>query len=193
MLLPEQALLKIDDKVPVDVAALVGCAVTTGLGAVFNTAKVPPGATVAVIGCGGIGLNVVQGAVVAGAARVIAVDVAAEKLDRARTFGATDTVDATAGDPVGQVQELTRGGVEYSFEALGRKATSEQAFAMLAPGGTATIIGLSPMGHDVRAPGARTSSGRRRSRARSWGRTVSASTCPTTSTSTARAASSSTS
>jgi S-(hydroxymethyl)glutathione dehydrogenase / alcohol dehydrogenase len=146
MLLPEQALLKIDDKVPVDVAALVGCAVTTGLGAVFNNAKVPPDATVAVIGCGGIGLNVVQGAVVAGAARVIAVDVAADKLDRARTFGATDTVDATAGDPVGQVQELTRGGVEYSFEALGRKATSEQAFGMLAPGGTATIIGLSPAG-----------------------------------------------
>lgn len=146
MLLPEQALLKLDDKVPVEVAALVGCAVTTGLGAVFNTAKVPPGATVAIIGCGGIGLNVVQGAVVAGAARVIAVDVAADKLDLARTFGATDAVDASADDPVGQVRELTRGGVDYSFEALGRKATSEQAFAMLAPGGTATIIGLSPFG-----------------------------------------------
>jgi S-(hydroxymethyl)glutathione dehydrogenase / alcohol dehydrogenase len=153
MLLPEQALLKIDDKVPVEVAALVGCAVTTGLGAVFNTAKVPPGATVAIIGCGGIGLNVVQGAVVAGAARVIAVDVTTEHLDRARTFGATDTVDATAGDPVAQVQELTSGGVEYSFEALGRKATSEQAFAMLAPGGTATIIGLSPWGTMFELPG----------------------------------------
>ncbi|HXY94908.1 MAG TPA: Zn-dependent alcohol dehydrogenase [Acidimicrobiia bacterium] len=146
MLLPEQALMKLDLEVPVEVAALVGCAVTTGLGAVFNTAKVPPGATVAVVGCGGIGLNVVQGAVVAGAARVIAVDVSDEKLDRARTFGATDTVDATAGDPVAQVRELTGGGVQYSFEALGRKETSEQAFGMLAPGGTATIIGISPFG-----------------------------------------------
>jgi S-(hydroxymethyl)glutathione dehydrogenase/alcohol dehydrogenase len=146
MLLPEQALLRLDESVPAEVAALVGCAVTTGLGAVFNTAKVPPGATVAVIGCGGIGLNVVQGAVVAGAARVIAVDVAADKLDLARTFGATDAVDATAGDPVGQVLELTGGGVDYSFEALGRKETSEQAFRMLASGGTATIIGLSPFG-----------------------------------------------
>jgi S-(hydroxymethyl)glutathione dehydrogenase/alcohol dehydrogenase len=152
MLLPAQALLKIDDEIPVEVAALVGCAVTTGLGAVFNTAKVPPGATVAVIGCGGIGLNVVQGAVVAGAARVIAVDVADDKLDRARTFGATDTVDATSDDPVGQVVELTRGGVDYSFEALGRKATSEQAFGMLAPGGTATIIGVSPFGTMIELP-----------------------------------------
>jgi S-(hydroxymethyl)glutathione dehydrogenase / alcohol dehydrogenase len=146
MLLPEQALMKMTVDVPVEVAALVGCAVTTGLGAVFNTAKVPPGATVAVVGCGGIGLNVVQGAVVAGAARVIAVDVSDEKLDRARTFGATDTVDATADSPVGQVLEMTSGGVDYSFEALGRKETSEQAFGMLAPGGTATIIGISPLG-----------------------------------------------
>jgi S-(hydroxymethyl)glutathione dehydrogenase/alcohol dehydrogenase len=152
MLLPEQALMKLDDEVPVEVAALVGCAVTTGLGAVFNTAKVPPGATVAVIGCGGIGLNVVQGAVVAGAARVIAVDVSAEKLDLARVFGATDGVDATAGDPTGQVRELTGGGVSHSFEALGRKETSEQAFAMLAPGGTATIIGLSPFGTLLELP-----------------------------------------
>jgi S-(hydroxymethyl)glutathione dehydrogenase / alcohol dehydrogenase len=153
MLLPEQALLKLENEVPLEVAALVGCAVTTGLGAVLNTAKVPPGATVAVIGCGGIGLNVVQGAVVAGAARVIAVDVSTEKLDLARTFGATDAVDASAGDPVGQVRELTSGGVNFSFEALGRKATSEQAFAMLGAGGTATIIGLSPFGTMFELPG----------------------------------------
>jgi S-(hydroxymethyl)glutathione dehydrogenase / alcohol dehydrogenase len=152
MLLPEQALMKIEDDVPVDVAALVGCAVTTGLGAVFNTAKVPPGATVAVVGCGGIGLNVVQGAVVAGAARVIGVDVSDDKLERARAFGATDTVDATAGDPAAQVRDLTSGGVDYSFEALGRKETSEQAFAMLAPGGTTTIIGISPFGTKFELP-----------------------------------------
>jgi S-(hydroxymethyl)glutathione dehydrogenase/alcohol dehydrogenase len=152
MLLPQEALMKIDADVPVEVAALVGCAVTTGLGAVFNTAKVGPGSTVAVIGCGGIGLNVVQGAVVAGAARVIAVDVAAEKLALAREFGATDTVDATAGDSAAQVRDLTGGGVDFSFEALGRKETSEQAFAMLAPGGTATIIGLSPFGTKFELP-----------------------------------------
>ncbi len=147
MLLPEQALMKIDDKVPVEVAALVGCAVTTGLGAVFNTAKVPPGATVAVIGCGGIGLNVVQGAVVAGAARVIAVDVSAEKLDLARTFGATDGVDATAGDPVGQVRELTRRWRRAipSRPSAGRRRASRPSRCS-APGGTATIIGLSPFG-----------------------------------------------
>ena len=152
MLLPEQTLMTLHDDVAAEVAALVGCAVTTGLGAVFNTAKVPPGATVAVIGCGGIGLNVIQGSVVAGAARVIAVDVAADKLDRAREFGATDTVDASAGDPVAQVQELTKGGVDHSFEALGRKQTSEQAFAMIAAGGTATIIGLSPAGTKLELP-----------------------------------------
>jgi S-(hydroxymethyl)glutathione dehydrogenase/alcohol dehydrogenase len=152
MLLPEQALMKLHGEVPLEVAALVGCAVTTGLGAVFNTAKVPPGATVAVIGCGGIGLNVVQGAVVAGAVRVVAVDVSADKLDRAREFGATDTVDATAGDPVGQVHELTHGGVDHSFEALGRKQTIEQAFSMLAPGGTATVIGVAPFGTTIELP-----------------------------------------
>jgi S-(hydroxymethyl)glutathione dehydrogenase/alcohol dehydrogenase len=152
MLLTENHLVKIDTDVPVEVAALVGCAVTTGLGAVLNTAKVPPGATVAVVGCGGIGLNVVQGAVVAGASRVIAVDVSDEKLALAREFGATDGVNATAGDPVAQVIELTAGGVEYSFEALGRKQTSEQAFAMLASGGTATIIGLSPFGTNFELP-----------------------------------------
>jgi S-(hydroxymethyl)glutathione dehydrogenase/alcohol dehydrogenase len=152
MLLPQEALMKVDGDIPVEVAAVVGCAVTTGLGAVFNTAKVPPGATVAVVGCGGIGLNVVQGAVVAGASRVIAVDVSDEKLTRAREFGATDGVDATAGDPVAQVIELTGGGVDYSFEALGRKQTSEQAFAMVASGGTATIIGLSPFGTTFELP-----------------------------------------
>jgi S-(hydroxymethyl)glutathione dehydrogenase/alcohol dehydrogenase len=144
--------MKLDADVPVEVAALVGCAVTTGLGAVFNAAKVPPGGVVAVVGCGGIGLNVVQGARVAGAARIIAVDVADEKLTRAREFGATDAVDATAGDPVAQVRELTGGGVEYSFEALGRKQTIEQAFAMLKAGGTATVIGVSPFGTTIELP-----------------------------------------
>lgn len=152
MLLPEEALLKIEQEIELDRAALIGCAVITGLGAVLNTAKVPPGARVAVIGCGGIGLNAVQGAIVAGAARVVAVDVAPENLELARQFGATDLIDASAGDPVAQVVELTRGGVDYSFEAIGRKETIEQAFAVLTSSGTATIIGIAPLGTVLELP-----------------------------------------
>jgi S-(hydroxymethyl)glutathione dehydrogenase/alcohol dehydrogenase len=153
MLVHENTLVKIRDEMPLDRAALIGCAVTTGLGAVFNTAKVTPGSTVAVIGCGGVGLNSVQGAVITGAGRVIAVDTNPWKLELARTFGATDLVDATAGDPVEQVRELTSGGVEYSFEAIGLKVTSEQSFAMLRKGGTATIIGMIPEGERIELPG----------------------------------------
>jgi S-(hydroxymethyl)glutathione dehydrogenase / alcohol dehydrogenase len=153
MLVHENTLVKIRDEMPLDRAALIGCAVTTGLGAVFNTAKVTPGSTVAVIGCGGVGLNSVQGAVIAGAGRVIAVDTNPWKLELALTFGATDLVDATAGDPAEQVRELTGGGVEYSFEAIGLKVTAEQSFAMLRKGGTATIIGMIPEGERIELPG----------------------------------------
>jgi S-(hydroxymethyl)glutathione dehydrogenase/alcohol dehydrogenase len=153
MLVHENTLVKIRDDMPLAQAALIGCAVTTGLGAVFNTAKVPPGSTVAVIGCGGVGLNSVQGAVIAGAGRVIAVDTNPWKLDLAREFGATDLVDASAGNPVEQVHELTDGGVEYSFEAIGLKTTAEQSFAMLQKGGTATIIGMIPEGQKIELPG----------------------------------------
>ncbi len=146
MLVHEHALVKIRSDMPLDRAALVGCAVTTGIGAVTNTARVPPGSTVVIIGCGGIGLNCVQGARMAGAGRIIAVDTLAWKLEMARTFGATDLVDASEGDAVAEVRDLTSGGVEYSFEAIGLKKTAEQSFAMLRPGGTATIIGLIPQG-----------------------------------------------
>ena len=153
MLVHEHALVKIRPDMPLDRAALIGCGVTTGLGAVFNTARLEPGSTVAVIGCGGIGLNCIQGAAIAGAGRVIAVDVVVSKLSLARQFGATDVVDASAGDAVAQVQELTGGGVHYSFEAIGLKATAEQAFAMLRRGGTATVIGMIPLGQNVEIPG----------------------------------------
>src|SRR5215210_2059766 len=153
MLVHENTLVKIRDEMPLDRAALIGCAVTTGLGAVFNTAKVTPGSTVAVIGCGGVGLNSVQGAVIAGAGRVIAVDMNPWKLELARMFGATDLVDARAGDPVEQVRELTDGGVEYAFEAIGLKVTAEQSFAMLRKGGTATIIGMIPEGERIELHG----------------------------------------
>ena len=104
MLVHENACVKIRKDMPLDRAALIGCGVTTGVGAVFNTAKVRPGETVAVIGCGGVGLPAIQGAAIAGAGRIIAVDIAGSKLDLARKFGATDTVDASKDDPVAKVR-----------------------------------------------------------------------------------------
>ena len=153
MLVHENAVVKITADMPLDRAALIGCGVTTGLGAVFRTASVPAGATVAVIGCGGIGLNCIQGARLVGAARIIAVDVKRAKLELARVFGATDTVDASEGDAVAQVVDLTAGGVEYSFEAIGLAAAAAQAFDMLRRGGTATVIGMIPPGQKVELPG----------------------------------------
>lgn len=152
MLVHEHALVKIREDMPLDTAALIGCSVMTGVGAVFNTAKVEPGTTVAVIGCGGVGLNCIQGAAIAGAAKVIAVDMVPSKLQLAQTFGATHTVDASNGDAVQQVQELSGGGVHFSFEAIGLKQTAEQAFAMLRRGGTATVIGMVPFGQNLEIP-----------------------------------------
>ena len=153
MLVHEHALVKINPEMPLDSAALLGCGATTGLGAAMNTAKVEPGTTVAVIGCGGIGLNAIQGAALCGAARVIAVDMLDSKLELATQFGATDTVNASEGDPVARVLEMTGGGVHYSFEAIGLKIAAEQAFNMLRGGGTATIIGMIPVGQTVELPG----------------------------------------
>jgi S-(hydroxymethyl)glutathione dehydrogenase / alcohol dehydrogenase len=153
MLVHENGMVKIDPDVPLDRAALVGCGVMTGVGAVFNAAKVEPGATVAVIGCGGVGLSAVNGAALAGAERIIAIDTIASKLELARELGATDTLNASNVDPVEQVREMTGGGVQYSFEALGTKTTAEQAFRMLRPGGTATIIGMVPFGIKIELHG----------------------------------------
>lgn len=146
MLIHEHALVKIRKDMPLDRAALIGCAVTTGVGAVFHTAKVEPGTTVAIIGCGGIGLSCVNGAAIAGAQRIIAIDQVQSKLDLAKKFGATDCIDASEVDPVKKVRELTGGGVHYSFEAIGLKLTAEQSFKMIRPGGVATIIGMIPVG-----------------------------------------------
>jgi S-(hydroxymethyl)glutathione dehydrogenase/alcohol dehydrogenase len=154
MLTHENGIVKIEDDIPLDRAALVGCAVMTGVGAVFNAAKVEPGATVAVIGCGGIGLSAVNGAALAGAERIIAIDRVQSKLEVAREMGATDTVNANNVDPVEQIREMTQGGVQYSFEAIGTKTTAEQAFQMLRPGGTATIIGMVPFGVKIELHGA---------------------------------------
>jgi S-(hydroxymethyl)glutathione dehydrogenase/alcohol dehydrogenase len=153
MLVHEHAVVKVRDDMPLDKAALIGCGVTTGVGAVINTARVPPGSTVAVIGCGGVGLSAVQGAVIAGAGRIIAIDTRASKLELAQICGATDLINASEGDPVRTVRDMTGGGVEYSFEAIGLKVTAEQAFGMLAKGGTATVIGMIPVGTHIELKG----------------------------------------
>ncbi len=132
--------------VPMDILALIGCAVTTGVGAVINAAKVEPGSTVAVIGCGGVGLNVIQGAALVNAGRIIAVDLLDNKLEYARQFGATDTVNAGNGDPVERVRELTGSGVDYAFEVIGNGKTVEQAIQMTRVAGTACIVGMAPQG-----------------------------------------------
>ncbi len=153
MLVHEHATVKIREDMPLDRACLVGCGVTTGVGAVLNTARIEAGSTVAVIGCGGVGLSAIQGAAIGGAGRIIAIDTLAAKLELAQKFGATDSVNASEGDPVAQVKEMTGGGVEYSFEAIGLKKTAEQAFQMLENGGTATVIGMIPVGQHVEIHG----------------------------------------
>jgi S-(hydroxymethyl)glutathione dehydrogenase/alcohol dehydrogenase len=140
---PANACVKLPDDAPLDKAALIGCSVMTGVGAVFNTAAVRPGSSVAVFGAGGVGLNVIQGAAIAQAERIIAVDVNPRKLEFASAFGATDVVDASARDPVAAIRELTEGrGADYTFEAIGRKESIEQAYAAVRKGGTCVVIGI---------------------------------------------------
>ncbi|HYS16475.1 MAG TPA: Zn-dependent alcohol dehydrogenase [Candidatus Binatia bacterium] len=153
MLVHENGLVKVRDDMPLDRGALIGCGVTTGVGAVLNTARVEAGATVAVYGAGGVGLAVIQGARIAGAGMIIAVDVFEKKLAQARELGATHTVDASKGDPVKAIRELTGGGVEYAFEAIGLKKAAEQAFECIRPGGTATVIGMIPVGQKIELEG----------------------------------------
>ncbi len=146
VVVPASGAVKVRDDAPLDVIAVVGCAVATGVGAVLNTAAVEPGSTVAVIGCGGVGLNVVQGARLAGAERIVAVDVRPEKTQMALQFGATDRLDASQGDAVEQLRDLIPDGVDYAFDAIGRTSTTEQAIRMLGLGGAAVIVGLPPTG-----------------------------------------------
>lgn len=140
---PERGCIAIDPRVPLDRAALIGCAVSTGVGAVIFTAQVSPGSTIAVFGAGGVGLNAIQGGAIVNASRIIAVDVNQHKLDLARQFGATDVVNARETDPVAAILELTRGvGVDYAFEAIGRAESIRQAFESICKGGTAVAIGI---------------------------------------------------
>ena len=142
----DMSVVVIDDSYPLNRAVLVGCGVPTGVGAVIHRAKVVPGSTVMVIGCGGIGSNVVQGAALAGARMIIAVDIHDFKLEKAKELGATHTVNATRDDPVSAALELTWGvGVDYAFEAIATKETIGQAFAATAKNGTIVVIGLTPV------------------------------------------------
>ena len=146
MLVHEHALVKIRRDMPLDRAALIGCCETTGVGAVGHTAEVEMGSSVAVIGCGGVGLSCINGASLVGAGQIIAIDTVESKLKLAKKFGATATINATNTDTVEAVLDLTTDGVHCSFEAIGLKTTTEQAWQMLRPGGCATVIGLIPEG-----------------------------------------------
>jgi len=141
----EACAVKIPDALPLEQACLLACGFSTGAGAALWATPVREGSSVAVVGCGGVGLAVVQGARLAGAERIVAVDLAAEKLELARSLGATDVVDASAGDPVEQVRELTRG-VDYAFSAVGAAVGLAQAVRMCAYGGTATLVGIPAAG-----------------------------------------------
>ena len=147
LLVHETAAVRIDDRMPLDLAALLGCGVTTGLGAVFNKAKVEPGQSVVVMGCGGIGLSAIQGARIAGASEIIAVDLMADKLKVAERIGATKTLVPEADtDLAEQIKAISSGGVDHSIEAVGAPATATAALECLSVGGTATIVGLMPAG-----------------------------------------------
>ena len=148
----ENNVVKVDPDIPLDKAALVGCAVITGVGAVVNRAQVETGSTVAVWGCGGVGLNVIQGAYLAGASRIIGVDINPDKFQYATRVGATDTVDASKKDAVEAIRELTSGGVDYAFEVIGQPATLRQALEATCEGGTAVLVGAAPDDGEVMIP-----------------------------------------
>jgi S-(hydroxymethyl)glutathione dehydrogenase / alcohol dehydrogenase len=143
----EEGVIPIRKDAPLDVVCLVSCGVLAGAGPVFNRAKVPPGASVAVFGCGGVGLNTIQAARLVGAGKVIAVDVVKQKLEWAEEFGATHVVDASRDDPIARVQALSgTGGVDYAFEVVGIQKTIEQAFLSIHRGGMAVVVGVCPAG-----------------------------------------------
>lgn len=148
MLVHEHACVAITPDMPLDRAAVIGCAVTTGAGAVFNAAKLTPGETICVVGCGGVGLATVNAAKIAGAGRIIAVDPMPEKRELALKLGATDAIDAGP-DAAKEIVEMTKGGVHHAIEAVGRPASGDLAVASLRRGGTATILGMMPLNHKV--------------------------------------------
>jgi S-(hydroxymethyl)glutathione dehydrogenase/alcohol dehydrogenase len=151
-LVREQSAIPFDPRVPFDRACLIGCGIMTGVGAVLNRARVEPGASMVVFGVGGIGLNCVQGGVLAGASRIIAVDVNPQKLTLAKEFGATDVIDGSTENALEKIRDLTRGGADYSFECVGNLGLIQTALDALAPGGTLVIVGVPKLGSKFEFP-----------------------------------------
>ncbi len=147
-----RSLVRIDPELPLDEAALFGCAVLTGVGAVINTARVPAGAGVAVVGLGGVGLSSLLGAVASGARRVVAVDLSDEKLGLARQLGATDTFNAASADAVDEIREATQGGLDFAFEMAGSVRAMDLAYRITRRGGTTVTAGLPPPTHTFALP-----------------------------------------
>jgi S-(hydroxymethyl)glutathione dehydrogenase/alcohol dehydrogenase len=161
MLVSQHHLVKIDDTLPLERACLLGCGVLTGVGAALRTAQVTAGSSVAVIGCGGVGLSVIQGARLAYADRIVAVDVDDEKLALARKNGATDVVNSASDEPIAAVQSLTHGGADFVFEAIGRAPTIQQGIAMTGFSGVFTSVGIVDLGAQMTFSGLDLLSGKR--------------------------------
>ncbi|CAO5154294.1 Alcohol dehydrogenase [Frankia sp. AiPs1] len=153
MVVDEATVVAVETDLPDEELALLGCGVTTGVGAALNTAGVTPGSSVAVIGCGGVGQSVIQGARIAGASTIIAIDLSAARRESARAAGATHEIDPAQGDPLEQVRALSAGrGVDYGFEAVGQPKLMAQAFAMTRPEGTVTLVGMPAVGDTITLP-----------------------------------------
>lgn len=152
VLMRENALVKLPDDVPLHVGCLLSCCIVTGVGAVFRAAQVRPGSTVAVIGCGGVGSAIVQGARLAGASVIVAIDLDEDRLKAARTYGATHVINGAEGDTVEELHRLLGDGVDYAFEAVGSARTAQTALALLRPTGTACLVGIAPVGTEISVP-----------------------------------------
>jgi S-(hydroxymethyl)glutathione dehydrogenase/alcohol dehydrogenase len=153
MVVDEASVVAVDTSLPDEQLALLGCGVTTGLGAALNTARVTPGSSVAVIGCGGVGQSVVQGARISGASTIIAIDPAPARREVSLTVGATHALDPNDGDPLDQVRDLTKGlGADFSFEVVGRPELMVEAFEMARIEGIVTLVGMPPAGAELTLP-----------------------------------------
>lgn len=146
IIVPQQACFPVSDDVPMDVASLIGCSVTTGVGGVINQPNIRSGMTVAVFGAGGVGLNAIQGAKLLNASRIIAVDIHDHKLEFTYKFGATDVINSRAEDPAKKILELTDGGVDFAFDTFGAAITTEQMMDSVRKNGTGVLVGLAPEG-----------------------------------------------
>ena len=150
---PEDQLVLIPKDTPLDKACIIGCAVITGIGSVINRAKVQIGDTTAIFGCGGVGLNVIQGCSIAGATQIIAIDTVDSKLTKAMELGATHTINPKTTDPIEAIKDITSGGVNFAFDVVGDAEIIKTAFNSTCPGGTTVIVGIPPTNLDISIKG----------------------------------------